>query len=45
MREPNRKVVNKDMSIKDVIESMTSDRIELKKIIHMANPDWSVKDS
>ena len=32
------------MSIKNIIESMTLDRIEWRKIIHVANPDYSMED-
>ena len=32
-------VVKKDMSIKEVTEAMTTDRIECKKRIHMAIPN------
>jgi hypothetical protein len=30
------------MLIKNIIESMTLDRIEWRKIIHVADPDYSV---
>ena len=32
------KVIKKDMSIREVIESMTSDRIEWRKRIHVTDP-------
>ena len=33
-------VIKKDMSIREVIESMISDRIEWRKRIHIADPKF-----
>jgi hypothetical protein len=37
-------VVKKDMLIRKIIESMTSDRIEWCKRIYVADPDYFVED-